>query len=75
MRHTRNHTTHYACKEIINRDGGKAVGCCCTGHKCNTAPAERYVKRGPVEPTITGIDPAKPGADFTVFNRPKDRTK
>jgi len=28
------HTTHYACKEVMERDGGKAVGCCCTGHKC-----------------------------------------
>lgn len=30
----RNHTTHSACKEILKRDGVKAVGCCCTGHEC-----------------------------------------
>ncbi len=28
------HTTHYCCDEIINLHGGKAKGCCCTGHKC-----------------------------------------
>lgn len=28
------HTTHHACEEVMERDGGKAVGCCCTGHKC-----------------------------------------
>ena len=30
------HTTHFACKEVLERDGGKAIGCCCTGHKCKT---------------------------------------
>ena len=27
-------STHYACDEVIKRDGGKAKGCCCTGHQC-----------------------------------------
>jgi hypothetical protein len=27
------HTTHHACDEVIERDGGKAVGCCCSGHE------------------------------------------
>ena len=31
---TKEHTSHYACKEIIDKDGDKAVGCCCTGHNC-----------------------------------------
>lgn len=30
----RKHTTHYACVEIINRDGGKAACCYCTEHQC-----------------------------------------
>jgi hypothetical protein len=30
----KDHITHYACKEVLERDGGKSVGCCCTGHKC-----------------------------------------
>jgi len=31
---TKNHTTHYACKEISEKYGDKAIGCCCTGHEC-----------------------------------------
>ena len=30
----RKHTTHHACKEIMDKHGGKAIGCCCTGHNC-----------------------------------------
>ncbi len=30
----RKHTTHYACKEIMDKYGGKAKGCCCTLHEC-----------------------------------------
>jgi hypothetical protein len=32
------HTTHHACDEIMQRDGGKAIGCCCTGHECRATP-------------------------------------
>lgn len=28
------HTTHYACKEVMDKYGDKAAGCCCTGHEC-----------------------------------------
>ena len=28
------HSTHYACKEIINLYGDKSKGCCDTGHIC-----------------------------------------
>lgn len=34
MSNSKPHTTHFACQEIMDRDGNKAVGCCCTGHKC-----------------------------------------
>lgn len=43
MKQPNNHTTHHACKEVMERDGGKAVGCCCTGHECkrdNPRPPE-----------------------------------
>lgn len=30
----KNHTTHYACQEQLDKYGGKTIGCCCTGHKC-----------------------------------------
>lgn len=43
MTQPNNHTAHHACKEVIERDGGKAVGCCCTGHDCkrdNPLPSE-----------------------------------
>lgn len=32
---TYNHTTHYACREVIEDSAGQNfMGCCCTGHKC-----------------------------------------
>jgi hypothetical protein len=27
-------STHYVCDEVLQRDGGKAVCCGCTGHEC-----------------------------------------
>lgn len=34
MKKYNRHTTHYVCNEILKRDGGKAIGCCCSGHSC-----------------------------------------
>ncbi len=48
----REHTTHHACKEVMDRDGGKAVGCCCTGHNC--------------KPIRMGQDLGSPDGDVTV---------
>lgn len=31
------HETHFVCNEVMERDGAKSIGCCCTGHKCATA--------------------------------------
>lgn len=28
------HTTHHACQEMLDKYGGKTIGCCCTGHSC-----------------------------------------
>jgi len=33
---TRPHTTHYACGERLQEYGSACVGCCCTGHQCQT---------------------------------------
>lgn len=35
-RGTRQHTTHYACPERMSEYGIKCVGCCCTGHQCES---------------------------------------
>lgn len=32
----RRHTTHYACGERLQEYGSGTVGCCCTGHACQT---------------------------------------
>lgn len=32
-----NSETHYACDEVMKRDGGKALGCCCTNHQCKVS--------------------------------------
>jgi len=29
-----NYETHYCCDEILEREGGKAQCCECSGHKC-----------------------------------------
>lgn len=41
-----NHTTHYACKEQLEKNGRDAVCCYCTGHNCaddttTTTPTNR----------------------------------
>ena len=30
------HTTHFACKERMNKFGGKTIGCCCNAHICKS---------------------------------------
>ena len=32
----RAHTTHFACGERLQEYGSGTVGCCCTGHQCQT---------------------------------------
>lgn len=45
MKKYRGHTTHYVCDEILKRDGGKAIGCCCTGHECKVTKKQDNMKK------------------------------
>ena len=38
MKRTKAHTTHHVCQEVLDKYGGKSMGCCCTGHKCKDKP-------------------------------------
>lgn len=51
---TRPHTTHYACGERLQEYGSNCVGCCCTGHACQTdAGSLNWVDKATTAPVET----------------------
>lgn len=50
----RPHTTHFACGERLQEYGSQTVGCCCTGHECQTdAGTLNWMDKPTTAPTKT----------------------